>query len=385
MTEPQSATPGGPNGADPADSASDALFTPPAPTLDKKKKRAALIQGAITLAIFFVIFGWLLPKVIDYQEVFDAISALEWWQFLVLLIAGLLVYLPEGWLYSLVVPVLTWWQGIKSWVASTGVGSTIPAMDLVVRFGMYRSWGATPDRAMMGIFMSGIFDNIVKFSLPVLSVLVLLATGAAKVPGVVIAIAVVAALMVAATLLVVIGVARSERFARWLAGTIERTANWLLRRLHRDPLTGTEAKVIAIRDATTETISHVWGRAFLASAMGKLWTFVILLIALQFAGLAGVISPGQAFVVWTLVLLVQAIPLTPGGIGFVEAAYLALFTAIAGDQYATQVAAAIALYRAAQWALPIPVGWLTVLWWRLNIRRGRISDPFSTSPSPSAG
>ena len=125
------------------------------------------------------------------------------------------------------------------------------------------------------------------------------------------------------------------------------------------------------------TVSSVWGRAFLASAMGKLWTYVILMIALRFAEIPpDVISATQAFVVWTLVLLVQSIPLTPGGVGFVEAAYIAMFGAIAGQDYATQIGVAVALYRAAQWALPIPVGWMVVGWWRIEIKRGKLPDPF---------
>lgn len=352
------------------------LFTAPPVKMDAKKKRAALIQGVISLVLIVFIFGWLLPQVIDYQEIGAALASLEWWQFVVLLVAGLIVYLPEGWLYALLVPGLTWVRGIASWVGSTGVGSTIPAMDLVVRFGMYRSWGATTQNSMLGIFLSGVFDNITKFSLPVISVLLMVVLGVSGIPGAIIWIAAIAAVIVAATLVVAVGVIRSERFAAWLGRTGETIANWFLKLVKRSPMSGLGDRILGLRDAVIGTVTAVWPRAFLASALGKLWTFVILLIALRFAGIpSDVISPLEAFVVWTLVLLVAAIPLTPGGVGFVEAAYIALFGLIAGEAYTTQIAVAVVLYRAAQWALPIVVGWPTVAWWRWSIKRGKVQDP----------
>ena len=363
------------------------VFRPPPGQLTAKQKRMAIIQSVVALVIIVVIFGWLLPSVIDYREIFDALKTLEWWQFALLLVAGLIVYLPEGWLYALLVPGLTWWRGIKSWVASTGVGSTVPAMDLVVRYGMYRSYGASPARSMLGIFLSGIFDNITKFSLPVIALIVLAIAGVEDIPGAVILIAVIAALIVAGTLVVAIGVARSERFALWLGRTVERVASWFLGLFKKGPVTGLSDRVVTLRDAALETVSAVWPRAFLASAMGKLWTYVILLIALRIADIpSDVISAVEAFLVWSLVLLVASIPLTPGGVGFVEAAYIALFGAIAGSAYSTEIGVAVVLYRAAQWALPIVVGWLTVGWWRLQIRRGNLSDPFRLAQAePAAG
>jgi uncharacterized membrane protein YbhN (UPF0104 family) len=287
------------------------------------------------------------------------------------------VFIPSGWLYSLLTPGLTLRQGMIAWVASTGVGSTVPAVNLVVRFGMYRSWGASIESSMLGIFLSGIFDNIVKFSLPVIAVLLTVALGFEGLPSGVIWVAVIAAIIVGGTLIVAIGVARSERFAQWLGDTVERLANWGLAKAKKDPLAGLADKVVGVRDLALSTVTAVWWRAFLAASMATLWTYVILLVSVRFAGIpADVITAGQAFLVWSLVLLVQAIPLTPGGVGFVEAAYIALFGAIAGEEYSTQIAVAVVLYRAAQWALPIVVGWPLVGWWRRQIRIGKLPDPF---------
>ncbi len=354
------------------------LFKAPPAKMDARKKRATIIQSVISLVIVVVIFGWLLPKVIDYQEVGEALGTLDPTQFALLLVAGLIVFIPSGWLYALLTPGLTLRQGTTAWVASTGVGSTVPAVNLIVRFGMYRSWGASVESSMLGIFLSGIFDNLVKFSLPVIAVVATAAMGFEGLPSAVIWVAVIAAVIVGCTLVVAIGVARSERFSAWLGRTVEGIANWGLARIKKDPVTDIADRVVGVRDLALSTVHDVWWRAFLASAMATLWTSVILLAAVRFAGIpADVITAGQAFLVWTLVLLVQAIPLTPGGVGFVEAAYIALFGLIAGEAYSTEIGVAVVLYRAAQWALPIVVGWPLVWIWRRQIRRGKLPDPFA--------
>lgn len=354
------------------------LFGPPPGRMDAGKKRATIIQSVISLTLVVVIFGGLLPKVIDYQAVGEALGTLAVWQFAVLLVAGSIVFIPSGWLYALLAPGLTLGRGMIAWIASTGVGSTVPAVNLVVRFGMYRSWGVSIESSMLGIFLTGVFDNLVKFSLPVIAVLLTAALGFQALPPAVVWIAVIAAVIVTCTLIIAVGAARSQRFAARLGDLAEAVTNWGLARVKRPARSGTAAKVVGVRDLALDTVLAVWPRALLASALATLWTYVILLISLRFAGIpSDVISSAQAFLVWTLVLLVQAIPLTPGGVGFVEAAYIALFGAIAGPEYSTQIAVAVVLYRAAQWALPIVVGWPLVGWWRWQIRIGKLPDPFA--------
>ena len=163
-------------------SASQPSFAPTPPKApDKKARRNTLIQIGIAVAIIIVIFGFVLPQVIDYEQVWETIKNLEAWQLLALLAAGLFLYVPEGWLYKVLVPGISLWKGIKAWVASTAVGSTIPAADLVTRYGMYRSWGTSPEGSMLGILLSGVFDNIVKFSLPVIAVILLGIIGVAAI------------------------------------------------------------------------------------------------------------------------------------------------------------------------------------------------------------
>ena len=357
----------------------ETMFAPPTPSApDAKTKRNALIQGGVALAILVVVFGFVLPQVIDYKQVWETIKALEPWQIGALILAGLITYIPEGWLYTLLVPVLRLRQGVAAWVVSTGVASTIPAVDLVVRYGMYRSWKATAEGAMLGIVLSGVFDNIVKFSLPVIAILAIATGGIANIDGGLVIIAIIALVVLIATLVIVIGVVRSERFTQLLGEKVQKVVNWALRLFKKEPIETLSGRVVGFRDAAIGLVKKVWLRAGLASALGKLWTFLILLMALRFVGIPeDVISTRDAFIVWAIVLLIGSIPLTPGGIGFVELGFIFFFTQVAGSEYTNTIGAAVALYRLVPWAMPIPIGWGVVFWWRRSIAKGKLPDPFA--------
>jgi lysylphosphatidylglycerol synthase-like protein len=77
----------------------------------------------------------------------------------------------------------------------------------------------------------------------------------------------------------------------------------------------------------------------------------------------------EVLAVFAFARLVTAIPITPGGAGLVEAALIGGLIGAGGDK--SQVAAAVLIYRALTWALPILVGIGCYLWWRRSsIRPG---------------
>jgi uncharacterized protein (TIRG00374 family) len=292
-----------------------------------------------------------------------------------MLSAGLLLYVPEGALYASLMPGMGLRRGMSAWVGSTAVSTTVPGADLAVRYGMYRSWGFGVERTMLGIVLSGLFDNIVKFSLPALAVIVFALSGQDLGDFVWIAIIAIGVLVVGA--IVVTGMIRSEAFTQALAERAERIANWGLGKIKRDPVGGLSERVVGFRDLAVGIVKESGVRALFYSALGKLWAYVILVIALRIVGLdAELLSLGQIFVVWVIVMLITAIPITPGGIGIAEMAYIFFFSQMIGDQYSDVIAAGVILFRLVQWFLPIPIGWAAVGLWRRQITKGQLPDPF---------
>lgn len=342
----------------------------------KKQLRGALIQIGIGLVVVVIVFGFVLPSVIDYQQVWETIKSLSIADLLLLLVAGVILYIPEGWLYSICLPGMSFGRGVSSWVASTAAASTVPGVDVGIRYGMGRSYGGTGQQTMLWIPLTGIFDNVIKFSLPVLAIVVIVVAG--EDVGDLEWVAVIAAAVLIIGAGVVIGIFRSHNFTVWLGHKIAGVVNWVLRLLKRDSISNIEESIVGFRDYTIETVRDRWFSALLASALGKLWALVILVIALRMVDIpADVLSVWQIFVVWAIVLLLTAIPITPGGIGIAEIGYIGLFKLITGEEWADVIGAGVVLFRLAQWALPIVIGWILIWYWRRQIRTGELPDPFA--------
>ena len=91
----------------------------------------------------------------------------------------------------------------------------------------------------------------------------------------------------------------------------------------------------------------------------------MLLLALRHVGVSNSeVSWVEVLVVFSFARLLTAIPFTPGGLGLVEAALITGLAAYGGDH--AQVAAAVLVFRALTYVLPIPIGLLTYLFWKRN-------------------
>jgi uncharacterized protein (TIRG00374 family) len=322
-----------------------------------------------------------LPNVIDYETVFDVLKSLEPRDYLIMIAAGLFLYVPEGALYASIMPGMGLRRGMSAWVGSTAVSTTIPGADLVVRYGMYRSWGFGVERTMLGIFLSGLFDNIVKFSLPSIAVIAFLVLGAGDL-GDFVWVAIIALAVLIVMAVVVIGMVRSEAFTQWLAVKTESIANWGLGKIKRDPVAGLSEKVVGFRDLAIGIVRDSGARAMFYSTTGKLWAFVMLTLALRIVGLDAETLPlGQIFIVWVIVLMITAIPITPGGVGIAAMSYIFFFSQILGNESSNIIAAGIVLFRLAQWFMPIPIGWVSVGLWRRQVTKGQLPDPFTLPTS----
>jgi hypothetical protein len=186
-------------------------FSPPGPPKQSSKDtKRSLIAVGVAAAIAIFIFGFVLPQV-DYKTVFEVVENLDPQDYLIMIAAGLFLYVPESALYASLMPGMGLRRGMSAWVASTAVSTTIPGADLVVRYGMYRSWGYTVERTMLGIVLSGLFDNIVKFSLPSIAVIAFLVLGVGDL-GDFVWIAIIALAVLIVVAVVIGGMIRSEAF-----------------------------------------------------------------------------------------------------------------------------------------------------------------------------
>jgi uncharacterized membrane protein YbhN (UPF0104 family) len=236
-------------------------------------------------------------------------------------------------------------------VTSNSISKIVPGgspVGAAFQFGMLADAGIDRARVGTGTAAASLINFATLFALPVLSVPAIVGGVAAVDKG----LARAAWLGVGVFVLLVGGGAALLLFNRpigWVGRTIERIHN-LVRR--RAPVVDLSERLTAERDAVRSTLGARWGQAVLRSAGNVLFDYLALLAALVASGA----RPRASLVLLAYVaaVVLGSIPITPGGLGFVEAG-LAGMLVLAGVPAAQATLATLA-YRLVSYWLPIVAG-----------------------------
>jgi len=159
---------------------------------------------------------------------------------------------------------------------------------------------------------------------------------------------------------------------------VGRAARWLIRRvLRRDAAADLPERLLAQRDRMKEAFGRRWYIA-LAGSVGKVgFDYVALICCLAAVGARP--SPSLALLAYIAGALLAMIPVTPGGLGFVEAGLTGMLT-LAGVGGEQAVVATLA-YRLVSFWIPIPAGGIAYLLFRRRYgAAGGGTSASSTSP-----
>jgi uncharacterized protein (TIRG00374 family) len=148
-----------------------------------------------------------------------------------------------------------------------------------------------------------------------------------------------------------------------LGGVIQRVTNFV--RFRRPPVSGLADRLVVERDEIRTTMGSRWPEA-VGAAVGR-WGFeyAVLLVALYAIGASP--DPWSVLLAFSAAALLSFIPLTPGGLGFVEAGLTA--TLAAAGIGAEKALAATLLYRLVSFWLPLPIGAVAGWWFRRRYPR----------------
>jgi uncharacterized protein (TIRG00374 family) len=226
---------------------------------------------------------------------------------------------------------------------------------------MLGSWGYSRSRTTTAVLVSGVWNSFIKLGLPVLALALVALQGGATGGRVIAALLGIAGL--AAAIVVFALMLRSEDQARRFGLLAGRVASRLLGLLRRPPVAGWELATVKFRSRTVDLVEHRWVAITVTSLVSHLSLYVVLLVTLRDVGVSNAeVGWAEVLAVFAFARLATAIPLTPGGIGFVEGVLFTGLVGAGGDP--AEVAAAVVVYRALTWALPILVGIGSYLWWR---------------------
>jgi uncharacterized protein (TIRG00374 family) len=143
-----------------------------------------------------------------------------------------------------------------------------------------------------------------------------------------------------------------------VAHAVQWFANRTIRR--RRPLSRLPEELSEDREFLLRTLGAGWKKAILAAAGNTAFDYLALLAALRAAGADP--RPSLVLLAYTSAELLALIPLTPGGLGFVEVGLIGTLSVAGVSGHAA--VAAVLLYRLAAYWLPIPAGAVAYLLFR---------------------
>ena len=346
-----------------------------APVARPRSQVRRVVQTALSFALVVAIFVFVLPQIADFGEVWAEIEAMTWQESAGLVVAALWNLATYWFLWVAVLPGLTIMQAAVSTEASTAVANTVPGgsyLAVALNYSMIHSWGFRRSVVTLSLLISGVWNNFAKLALPVIALAALALQGGASANRLLAAglgvLALVAAVVIFAAAL------RTEQAAGRVGRAAERAVGVPMRLVRRPPPIGWDVAVTRFREKTIVLLRARWWAISLATVVGHLSLYLVLLVALRNIGVSqSEVDWAEVLAVFSFTRLVTAIPVTPGGLGVVELALTSGLVAAGGNR--EEVVAAVLVYRFLTYVLPIPLGVLCYVFWRRNTSWRRELQP----------
>ncbi len=313
--------------------------------------RGALTRRGLLLAVTAVSLYLLAPALIGVFGAFDELDEISMLWFVAMVALQVGSFACAWGILRLAVRTDRWRPVILSQLAANSLGRVVPgglATVGAVQYSMLVRAGVPAPAAASGITASALVVFATLLALPLLALPAIL-TGVAVDPTLTRAALAGAIVFV---LMVVLGAA-SVIWDRPLE-LIGRGAQAVLNRLRRKhpPITELPARLLHERDLVVGVLGRKWWEALLLAAGRWVLDYLTLIAALYAVGA----TPRASLVLlaFCAAQLLGNVPLTPGGLGFVEAGLTGTL-ALAGVGGGAAVVATLA-YRLVSFWLPIPAG-----------------------------
>ncbi len=327
-----------------------------------------VVSAIVSLVIIVGIFYFVIPLIADYDEVFATIRAMTTSEITSLVLIGLWNLVTYWFVIVAALPGLRLREAAVVNQASTAVSNTLPAggaLGVGLTLAMLTSWGFTIAAITRSAVVTGIWNNFVKLGMPVLA-LALLAVEGDITPARLTAAAIGIAVLVGAVVLLWM-VLKSDRLARAIGRFFGKIIDWFRGRFRREPLGDWDGRAVKFRLDTVGLLQHRWLALTLATLLSHISLYLVLLVALRHVGVSQEeLSWIAVLAAYSFVRLISMVPITPGGVGVVELGYAATLTIGLDDMARAQVVAAILVFRAITYLLPIPLGIASYIIWRVN-------------------
>jgi hypothetical protein len=321
-------------------------------------KKIAVRTGFLVVSGVVLYFLW--PRLVEMLSASQDLSGIEWYWFVAMgaLMTG--AFMAAWELTHIAVPGISRFVAATSQLVSNAMAKVVPGGAVAAGasyFQMLSVSGVSTVRAATALASVSFISNLVLFSLPAIALLV--AALSAPIPSGLLPVGVVGALLFVLMFSAVFIVVRFDKPLLFVGGIVERVVCWLGDKLQKD-WHPTAQGFLDQRNEVVSSLGSRWWKALLAAVANWTLDYMVLLVALIAVGSSP--RPSLVLVAFAGSAVLGMIPLTPGGLGFVEVGLTAMLVA-AGIPGPDATLATLA-YRLFQFWLPIPAGAIAYFFFR---------------------
>ena len=352
-----------------------------------------IVSGLLSYGV--VVFAiWYLLSHVSAGEWSSAVGLITGWQLAVTVVLGV-VNLATNWPPIVIaLPGLRVREAAVTNTASAALSNTVPeggAVATGLNFAMLRSWGFSLSDITSEVVVTGTWSQMTKYILLTISLTVVVVQGTA--PSGTGWVALILGVLVVVAIVVLGWILRSQAFAVKVGAWSESVLRWLLHLIRRTKVPDLADEVPRFRTLMVGLLRWCWLRLSVAMLISQLTAAFVLGVACRMQGL------DESTISWAMILtafgaatFASLLVPTPGGIGVAAVVLVAVLGYGLPDSDQTAVLAAVLLYRIATFLVPIPIGFVTYLYWRRStawrrpvdsrrIRDGRAAPPAATVPT----
>lgn len=338
-------------------------------TVDQQGQRAPtprwhkVLGGAVSLVLLVFILVGVVPKFASYSGAWAAMTHLDPWWWVAIGIVALVNQISGVWPYQAALPGLRFRDGFLEVETAAAISNSVPAGGAVaigMTYKMFSSFGISAVDITTAVLTTGIWNFAARLGLPLVAVALLAFTTHPPPRVFDAAVAGVCAMAVAAVVLWLV-----LRFAAGHHGPgrlADRAVNRLLRLLRKPATDRVERSVAQFRSQAARTVHRRGWLLTWTTLANQFVGFVLVLIIVRAVGIsAGHVTYLAVFTSFAVARLAGAIPITPGGLGTLDAAFISLMTAFGAGS--SRALAADLIWRLTMYFLPIIPGIVTYVLW----------------------
>lgn len=339
----------------------DRLMTTEQPAASSSRETWKKIGTRVLfLSLWLVVLYFFFPTIIEFFDSADELASVQWWWYLIMgaLMTG--AFMAAWELTHIAVPGISRSVAAYSQLVSNAMAKVIPGGAVAAGatyFRMLSVSGVPMPRAAAALAAVSFISNLVLFSLPGIALLTALFT--APIPQGLAPVAMAGTFLFLGLFGVVFIVVRFDRPLLFIGRIVERVVGWAANRFDRD-WDPTAQGLLEQRNELVTALGKRWHRALGAAVLNWLLDYMVLFTALVAVGAEPRVS--LVLLAFAGAAVLGMIPITPGGLGFVEVGLVALLTA--SGIPARDATLATLAYRLFQFWLPIPAGAIAYVFFR---------------------